>query len=159
RLMVTTRSMYCERSSCWRRLSRPPRPSRPPRRSLELLAEPRPPSRFCVSDITRSFRSRFRFASSLELQTTFAGGVGTGRDASVVLVSAAVEDDLLDAGLLGAGGDGLADLGGLGLLVALDVAQRGLDGGRGAQGVAGRVVDDLGADVARGAVDDEARGL
>ena len=44
-------------------------------------------------------------ASSSEVQPGFAGGVGQGGDAPVVLVAPAVEDDRLDAGRLGALGD------------------------------------------------------
>src|SRR5699024_986300 len=79
--------------------------------------------------------------------------------AAVVLVATAVEDDLLDAGVLGAGGDELADLRAAGLLVALDATDVGVQGRRGGQGAADGVVDDLGAHVARGAVHDETRGL
>ena len=45
----------------------------------------------------------------LELQTGFAGCIGQRLDAAVVQVSATVEDDLLDALLLRALGDQLAD--------------------------------------------------
>ena len=45
-----------------------------------------------------------------ERQPALAGAVGQGRDAAVVLVAGAVEDDAVDAGGLGALGDELADL-------------------------------------------------
>ena len=46
-----------------------------------------------------------------ELQSCFAGGVGHGGDPAVVEEAAPVEDDLLDAGVLGPLGDEPADLG------------------------------------------------
>src|SRR3954447_2195483 len=49
----------------------------------------------------------------LERQSGLAGGFGEGLDAAVVLIAAAIEDSALDAGGLGALGQGLADLGGL----------------------------------------------
>src|SRR4029077_17144014 len=50
--------------------------------------------------------------SRSERQAALAGGGGEGRDAAVIDVAAAVEHDFLDAGLYGALGDQLADLGG-----------------------------------------------
>src|SRR5690606_4264248 len=94
---------------------------------------------------------------SLELQTVVAGGVGQGRDAAVVLEPTAVEHDRFDAGFLRTLGDELADLFGLGGLVALEVAQAGLHRRRGGQRVALHVVDDLGHDVLRGAEHRQAR--
>ena len=55
-----------------------------------------------------------------ELQPALAGAVGHRGDAAVVAVAAAVEDDRVDAGRLGALGDELADLLGLGGLVAVE---------------------------------------
>jgi hypothetical protein len=54
-----------------------------------------------------------------EGQAALAGGVGEGRDAAVVLVAGPVEHDGLDTRGLGALGDELADLLGLGGLVTL----------------------------------------
>lgn len=53
-------------------------------------------------------------------QTAFASAISDGGDATVVLVAATVEDDGLDAGSLGALGDELADLLGLGGLVTIE---------------------------------------
>ena len=72
---------------------------------------------------------------------------GRGRDAAVVLVARAIEDDGLDARALGPLGHQLADLLGLGGLVALGSTQVGLHGGGGDQRLAHEVVDDLHADV------------
>ena len=56
-------------------------------------------------------------------QTTFTGAVRDGGDPTGVLVAATVEDDSLDTGRLGAGRDQLADLAGLGGLVAVERSQ------------------------------------
>src|SRR5690606_30896002 len=76
----------------------------------------------------------------------------------VVAVATAVEDDLGDPGVGGAGGEQLADR-----LGALDVAavgaQVGLEGGGRGHGATGAVVDHLGRDVLVGAEDGQARPL
>jgi hypothetical protein len=61
-----------------------------------------------------------------EGQATLTGAVGQGRDATVVLVAGAVEDDRLDTAGLGTLRDELADLAGLGGLVVLRCAEVGL---------------------------------
>ena len=53
-------------------------------------------------------------------QASLASAVRNGGDAAVVLVAATVEDDRVDTGSLGALGDELADLLGLGGLVTLE---------------------------------------
>ena len=65
------------------------------------------PSRRDCPGIRRSFRF---VDTSSELQPALAGGVGQRRDPAVVAVAAAVEHHGVDAGLLGALGDELADL-------------------------------------------------
>src|SRR5688572_2865148 len=57
-----------------------------------------------------AFRRPYKDSFSLELQPAFAGRVGQRLDATVVHPPAAVEGDLGDAGGLGLGGDGRADL-------------------------------------------------
>src|SRR5690606_14423461 len=66
---------------------------------------------------------------------------------------------VLDAGGLGALGDQLADLAGLGGLVALEGAQVGLERRRGGHGAALAVVDELHEHVARRPGHDQARAL
>ena len=56
-------------------------------------------------------------------QASLASAVRNSGDAAVVLVAATVEDDLVDTRSLGALGDELADLLGLGGLVTLEAAQ------------------------------------
>src|SRR5947208_11491530 len=92
-----------------------------------------------------------------EFQTSLARAFGERLDASVVQVTAAVEDDRLDPGLLGGGGELLADLLRLLALVALEA----LEGGPGGAGErpATRVVDELREDAAVRAEDGEARAL
>src|SRR5699024_11226108 len=90
---------------------------------------------------------------------TSAGGVGEWGARAVVLVATTVEHDRLDAGCPGALGQELADLGTLVLLVALECAHVGLERRRRGHRVACQVVDDLGVDVPRGALDDQPRTL
>src|SRR5262245_52206226 len=92
--------------------------------------------------------------SALELETRFARGVRQRLDAAVILVTRAVERNRLDARLLRALGDALADFG-----RRLDVAaplhvrpQLGLGRGRGRQHLGAACVYHLGVDVAVGAV-------
>src|SRR5690242_10862405 len=95
----------------------PPRPPRPPSRRSPPAAGPPwalPPRRCCPG----IRRSSSRSWSSSELQTVLAGGVGKGGDAAGVLVATAVEHDLLDALVLGAGRDERTHLAGLLGLVA-----------------------------------------
>src|SRR5205823_13168049 len=91
--------------------------------------------------------------TSSELEAALTGGVGQGLDPAMIHIGAAVEDDALDPGSLGALGDQLADRGsrlavGAGLDIGLDP---GIEGRGGGQGAAGGIVDDLGIDVTRGA--------
>ena len=82
----------------------------------------------------------------LELKAGFTGGIGEGLDLAVIEVTATVEDHGTDFGALGALGEELADF-----LGALDVGGSLLEllvhGGRGYEGLAFDVVDDLGSDV------------
>src|SRR3546814_16399792 len=74
-------------------------------------------------------------------------------------ITTAVEHDLLDAGRHGALGHQLADLGSRGLVGAVLqlVLQGSVDAGRRHQGLARRVVDDLGIEVLAGAEHRQAR--
>src|SRR5262245_59816219 len=93
----------------------------------------------------------------LKLDSALADGVGQRLEPAVVLVVAAVEGRPGDAGRLGRLGQLLADLD-----RRLDVAAVGpalLEAGRGAQRLAAEVVDHLGVDVLRRAVDAQARPL
>src|SRR5262245_43810878 len=94
---------------------------------------------------------------ALELQPGLAGGVGQGLDAAVVLEAAPVEDHRLDPLLLGPAGDELADRLGRGHVGSLLLLEVLVHGGRGAQGLARLVVDDLGVDVGLAAEDGQAR--
>ena len=106
----------------------PPRPpSRRSRRSPVARSPPGPagppPSRRVRPGIRRSLPSVHSSRSSIvssELQPALAGGVGQRGDPAVVAVATPVEHDRGDAGLLGTGGDELADLGRAGLLVAVE---------------------------------------
>src|SRR4051812_11957886 len=126
RLIVTSRSMYGVLS--W---AAPPRP--PSRRSRRSFPPGPPPSRRVRPGIRRSLPSCW---CPSELQASLAGGVGQRRDPPVVAEATVVEDDGLDTGGLGPVGDELADLGGLGLLVALDRAHVGVERRGGGQRVA-----------------------
>src|ERR1700679_1148976 len=64
---------------------------------------------FCITFWLPSGRHEKLKLETLELQTCFAGCIGEGFDAAVIEVAAAVEDHLLDALLLRALGDELAD--------------------------------------------------
>src|SRR3954453_6620860 len=94
-----------------------------------------------------------------EAQAALTGAVRQGRDATVVLVAGPVEDHAVDPGRLGPLDHQLADLLGLGGLVAVEAAQVRLHGGRRRDGLAHQVVDDLDGDVLRRARHDEARTL
>src|ERR1700710_3190463 len=94
-----------------------------------------------------------------ERQAALAGAVRKGRDATVVLVAGAVEDHALDTSGLRALGDELADLACLGGLVTLDRADVVLHGRGRRERLADQVVDDLHADVLRGARHHEATTL
>src|SRR5205085_45241 len=160
-----------------RPLRRHPPPRRPPRRprrahrphrrrpavprpALRLRhapspAPPSPPARTGPPDLT----ARARVRSPLELQSAFAGAVGYGFDAPVILVAAAVEHDLGDPLRLRFGGDEPPErkaLGGLALALDLDPLGRV---GRADQRHPTRVVHDLGVDVLRGAEHDQTRPL
>src|SRR3954454_18175823 len=99
------------------------------------------------------------YANSSERQSALAGGGGQRSDAAVILVTAAIEHDGLDAGGDRPLGDQLADLGPSVLVRA--ALELGLEafverrGGR--QGQALQVVDDLGVDVLARAEHAEAR--
>src|ERR1043165_9082242 len=89
--------------------------------------------------------------TSSEFEAALAGGFGQGLDPAMIEIGAAVEDDLLNPGRLGALGDQLADCGGCcPVAAALDVRLHpGVERrGRG-QGPPGGIVDDLGIDVPR----------
>src|SRR5665647_2578999 len=137
-------------------LSRPrlSRSRPPPRRSLRSpplapLAAPAPapvPRRWGPG-IRRSSSQKSRTARASQGQTALACTISDSRDAPVVLVAAAVEDNCFDTSALGALGDQLANLAGFGDLVAIERTQIRLHGrGRG-QGLAQRVVHDLDEDV------------
>src|ERR1700712_3425443 len=132
RLIVTRRSMYGVLS--WAAPPRPP--SRRSRRSrLSPLAPPGPPpSRRVRPGIRRSLQS---CRCTSELQATLAGGVRQCGDPTVVDVATPVEHHRGHAGLAGTGGDELADLRRLGLLVALEPTHVGLQRRRRGQRVAG----------------------
>src|SRR6185312_7442612 len=152
RLIVTRRSMYGVLS--WAAPPRPP--SRRSRRSrLSPLPPPGPPpSRRARPGIRRSLPSS---SCTSELQTALAGGVGQRGDPAVVEVATAVEDHRGHPGLTGPGGEQLADLRRLRLLVALERPDVDLQRRRRGQRVAGDVVDQLGHHVPRAAVDHQAR--
>src|SRR3954468_12671502 len=146
RLMVTTRStkaVFSPPPSRSRRVARARRSRRP--LFSPLVPAPVPPPRRWGPAIRRSF-SLARSCS--QAQAALTGAVGHRRDPAVIAVATAVEDDRLDAGLPGPFRDALADLTGLGRLVAVEGAQVRLHGRGVRQGVAPGVVDDLGDDVA-----------
>src|ERR1700748_1142046 len=118
RLIATTRSTYWLFSAPPPRRSSRPRPWRSPPRCPRWA-----PLMRCSSSLNSVvlWRARSRAPGS-EGQAALAGGVGQGRDATVVLVARAVEDHGLDARALGPLGHQLADLLGLGCLVALEGA-------------------------------------
>src|SRR6478672_5198356 len=141
RLMVTTRSTYWLFSAS--RLSRPPRLSRRSPRSVRSpppAGPPTPPRRCCPGircSSSQQLRSRSAWSQG---QPTFTGALGDGRDPAVVLVPTTVEHDGLDTGVLGPGGDELADLLGLGRLVAVEGAQVSFHRRSRRHGLADRVV-------------------
>src|SRR3954452_7255735 len=100
---------------------------------------------------------RFSLLYHLELQSAFAGSVGEGLYTAMEEEAAAVEHDLRDAGVLGALGERLADGGSAVLGGARRALEVLVEGRRGSDGLAGRIVDDLGVDVTAGAVDRQAR--
>src|SRR6478752_3224776 len=144
RLMVTTRSTNAVFSApASRRLSRSRR-SRRPLFSPPPVPAPVPPPRRWGPAIRRSF-SLVRFCS--QAQAGLAGAVGDRRHPAVIAVPAAVEDDRIDSGLAGPFRHALADLAGLGGLVAVENTQVRLHRRGVRQGVTPGVVDDLGHDV------------
>src|SRR3954447_8431195 len=150
RLMATTRSTYWLFSAPPRRSSRPPPRRSPPERCprwAPLMRCPLP-LLFCACQPCEPWS---------EGQSALTGGIGEGRNAAVVLVARAVEDDGLDARALRPLGHQLADLLGLGGLVALEGAQVGFHGGGRDQRLAHEVVDDLHADVLGRPGHDQAR--
>src|SRR6478735_6283738 len=152
RLIATTRSMYAVLSAAWP----PRRSSRLPRRSPPAPVRRWDPLMF---ELPSLFQSRSWLLSRSEREATLAGAVGERGDAPVVLVAGAVEDHALDTGGLGALGDELTDLAGLGGLVALEGADVGLHCARVRQRATDQVVDDLHGDVLGRAGDDQARAL
>src|SRR4051794_950563 len=148
--MATTRSTYWLFSAPPRRSSRPPPRRSPPERCPRWA-----PLMRCPLSLKSAGVARWRS----EGQAALTGGVGEGRDAAVVLVAGAVEDDGLDARALRPLGHQLADQRGLGGLVAVGGTQVGLHGGGGDQRLADEVVDDLHADVLRRPGDHQARPL
>src|SRR5262249_7210826 len=113
---------------------------------------------------TRSWRSRPSRSRGmrpisvlLESEAALAGAIRQGRHAAVVEVAAAIEDDPLDAFVLGPLGDELADLR-RPLLLGAGGAVQLLRGG-GGDGGRRRVVDQLGVDALVGAEDRQARPL
>src|SRR5262249_6503900 len=94
----------------------------------------------------------------LEAESSFTRAVGERLDAAVVQVTTAVEDDLLDAGLLGRVCKPLPDLGRLPGLVALERIRQA-DPRRGGDRLAGVVVDELREDAAVRAEHGQARAL
>src|SRR6478609_8226055 len=155
--MVTTRSTYWFLSSRLSRLSRPPRLSRRSPRSVRSPPPAGPVPRRCCPGIRCSSSQRLRSRSGWSQgQPTFTGALGDRRDPAVVLVATTVEHDGLDAGVLGPGGDELADLLGLGRLVAVEGAQVSFHRRSRRHGLADRVVHDLDEEVTAGARHDEA---
>src|SRR4051794_16887028 len=154
--MVTTRSTYWFLSSRLSRLSRPPRLSRRSPRSVRSPPPAGPVPRRCCPGIRCSSSQQLRSRSCSQGQTAFAGALGDRRDPTVVLVATTVEHDRLDTGVLGTGGDELADPLGLGRLVPVEGAQVGLHRRRRGHGLADRVVDDLDEEVTARARHDEA---
>src|ERR1700726_4093632 len=93
------------------------------------------------------------FIASLKIQPRLACGIGQRLDAAVIEIAAAIEDYVLDALLLGALGDQLADrLGRSDTRAGLQIAQRILLKRRsGSERGALIVVDQLRVDVLGGA--------
>src|SRR3954451_18173981 len=146
--MATTRSTYWLFSAPPRRSSRPPPRRSPPERCPRWA-----PLMRCPLSLKSAGVARW----PSEGQAALTGGIGEGRDAAVGLVSRAGEDDGLDASAPRPLGHQLADLLGLGGLVALEGAQVGLHGGGRDQRLAHEVVDHLHADVLGRAGHDQAR--
>src|SRR5579864_5007418 len=125
RLMPTSFSVnsLSSRSRGWRSPSPPLRPSRPVR-AIGALSE---------------------------IEPALAGSVGQGLHSAVIHITAAVEDDALDPGRLGAFGQRLADrtgCGGIGgvLKSRLEAPIQGRSRGK---RMPGQIVDDLGIDMQR----------
>src|SRR4029077_3146939 len=98
-----------------------------------------------------ALRDRALARSPLELQSAFAGAVGHGLHAPVILVAAAVKHHFGDPLCLRPGGDEPTEREALrGLALALDLDAVGQVGGAHQRHAAG-VVHDLGVDVLRGA--------
>src|ERR1700722_3343518 len=160
RLIATTRSMKLLFSPLSRpprpppRSSRRPRPSRSPR-EVRPSDETGPPAPVACSAIMQSFH----WNTSSELQPAFACRVRQGRDAAPIGVAAAVEHDRVDPRGFRALRDELSDPHAVGLLLAVDRAQVGLDRRRGGHRGAVEVVHQLYVDVPRRPVDHQARHL
>src|SRR5688572_7080505 len=141
----------------------PSRRSRPPRRPPLSLPPPAAPRRWgpgisCPSSRCCTWRCRqWRRRVGSQCQPCLSGPVGDRGHPAVVAVATAVEDDRLDAGVLGPLADELADLACLGRLVAVVAAQVGLHRRRGGESAPLDVVDDLHEDVPARASDDQAR--
>ena len=88
--------------------------------------------------------------AGIEVEAALAGAFGQLFDAAVEDITAAVEDHVGDAFFCCLLGDHLAHLAG-GLFVAAVAVKALIQGGCGAQGAAGGVVDDLGIDIGAGA--------
>src|ERR1035438_4349712 len=110
----------------------------------------------------RAKRATDHWPLPLELQSRFPCRIGQGLDPSVVKISAAIEDHLLDALLLGALGDQLAYIfrrthvaAGRTIFALADFLYRG---GRD-QGHSLRVIDDLSVNVVHRTIDVQPRTL
>src|SRR4051794_35300348 len=119
RLMATTRSTYWLFSAPPPRRSSRPRPWRSPPRCPRWA-----PLIRCSSSL--SFDAVKVLSGAVgwsEAQAAFAGAIGQGSDAAVVLVTCTVEDHGVDARALGTLRHELSDLLGLGGLVTLQRAE------------------------------------
>src|SRR5579884_1385273 len=97
--------------------------------------------------------------SLLELQPCFTGGIGKGLNASVIKVAPAIEHDLGDALGFRLFRDRLADFLGRSQVAAGLFGALAFDSGSGNKSLALQVVDDLGVNVVRRAINAEARTL
>ena len=94
----------------------------------------------------------------LEFKTTFAGGIGKGLDLASEEEASAVEDHGFDFGVSGTLGYQLSDSFGCSLAGSAGL-NGGIEGGSGAKGLAGHVIDDLGVDVLVRKMDGQTRAI